>query len=245
MPSSKRTAEADDERGASKLTWLAPLVLIAVLVGLYFVWPGYRSLLREAYEVLASEDQARIEAWVRGFDPWGWVVLLGLMVLQTVIAILPSVAAMAASVLAYGPLRGGALAWGGMMLAASVAYGIGRALGPVTVDRLIGGRSRRKLEEVVERYGFWAIVVARLSPVLSTDAVSIVGGLAGMGFWRFLAATGAGALPLVVAIAALGAEVERLEIGLLAISAASLVIFVGYVVFDRRRRRAAGGGTKG
>jgi uncharacterized membrane protein YdjX (TVP38/TMEM64 family) len=222
-------------RSASKLTWAVPVLVVGALVGLYFLWPAYRDFLRQAYEVLASEDQAQIESWVRGYDPWGWVVLVGLMILQTVVVILPSVGAMAASVLAYGPFVGGALAWGGMLLAAAIAYAMGRALGPVTVEKLIGARSREKLEKAVERYGLWAVIIARLSPILSTDAVSIVAGLVQMRFWRFMAATAAGTLPLIVLIAALGTNVDRLETGLIVISAVSLAIFIGYVVWDRWR----------
>ena len=235
MPSEGARPSRGERRSASRLTWLVPIVVIGALVGLYFVWPAYRDLLREAYEVLASEDRERIEAWVRGYDPWGWVVLVGLMILQTIVVILPSVAAMAASVLAYGPLLGGALAWGGMMVAAAIAYAIGRAFGPVTVEKLIGARSRGKLERAVERYGLWAVIIARLSPILSTDAVSIVAGLVTMGFWRFMAATAAGTLPLVILIAVLGAEVERLQVGLIVISAVSVAIFIAYVLWDRWR----------
>jgi uncharacterized membrane protein YdjX (TVP38/TMEM64 family) len=235
----KRDGPQSIGRSASKLTWALPLIVVGALVGLYFVWPAYKDFLRQAYEVLASEDQDRIEAWVRGYDPWGWVVLAGLMILQTVVVILPSVGAMAASVLAYGPFIGGALAWGGMMVAAAIAYAIGRALGPVTVEKLIGARSRQKLERAVQRYGLWAVIIARLSPILSTDAVSIVAGLVKMRFWRFMAATAAGTLPLVVLIAALGSEVERLETGLIVISALTLAIFIGYVIWDRRRGASA------
>jgi len=94
------------------------------------------------------------------------------MVAQTLLAFIPSVLIMVVSVLAYGPLWGGLLSWGGLVMAALVAYGIGRALGPVTVDRLIGRKTEQKLKRFVERYGVWGIIVARISPALSTDAVS-------------------------------------------------------------------------
>jgi uncharacterized membrane protein YdjX (TVP38/TMEM64 family) len=90
----------------------------------------------------------------------------------------------------------------------------------------------------VEDYGVWAVIAARLSPVLSTDAVSIVAGLLGMGWRRFLLATAAGTLPLVVLIAVLGTDIDRMETGLIWISAVSLAAVVGYAVWRRRTGKA-------
>ena len=91
--------------------------------------------------------------------------------------------------------------------------------------------------ETLERYGVWGVVAARLSPVLSTDAVSIVAGLVGMRFWRFVLATAAGTLPLTVLVAWLGADIDRLKTGLIWVSVVSLATFVGYVAYDRWKAR--------
>lgn len=216
---------------------MLPLAFVAALVGLYFLWPSFQSFIDEAVDVLRSGERARVEQWVQGFGAWGVVIILVLMLLQTLLAFLPSLVTMVVAVLAYGPLVGGALAWGGLILAASLGYGIGRSLGPVTVDRLIGTKTERKVSRFVERYGAWAIVAARISPVLSTDAVSFAAGLVKMRYLRFLLATAAGTLPLTVLIAYLGSDVERLKSGLIWVSVVSLVVFVGYVVYDRRKRR--------
>lgn len=233
---SDRQNASPPERAQSKWTWIIPLGVLAVLVGTYFLWPGFQTFADEGYDVLASEDQERVEQWVNGYGPWGFAVIFALMAMQTLIPILPSILAMVAAVLAYGPFLGGVIAWGGMLLAASLGYGIGRSVGPVTVDRLIGSDTEQKVERFVERYGLWAVIAARVSPVLSTDAVSIVAGLVTMGFWRFLLATAIGTLPLTILIAILGADIERLKTGLVWVSVASLALFVGYVLYDRRTR---------
>ena len=226
--------ERSVEQEQSRWTWLIPLGILAVLVGLYFVWPGYRDFTDEAYAALSSGSQQEVERWVNGYGPWGFAVILALMFMQTVLAFLPSLLIMVVAVLAYGPMLGGLLAWSGLLLAACLGYGIGRSLGPVTVDRLIGAKAERKMERFVERYGLWGIVAARISPVLSTDAVSIVAGLVGMRFWRFVLATAAGTLPLTVLVAWLGSDIDRLQTGLIWVSVVSLVIFAGYVVYDRQ-----------
>lgn len=216
--------------------WLAPLALVALVVGLYFAWPAFHGFVDEAYQVLSSGRQERIEAWVGRFGAWSFVVVLGLMLLQTILAFLPSVATMVVAVVAFGPWIGGLLTWGGLLLAASLGYSIGRSFGVASVDRLIGPETEQKMEEVLGRYGVWAVIAARISPVLSTDAVSIAAGLVRMKFLPFIAATAAGTLPLTVLVAWLGAEINRLKTGLIWISVASVALFVAYVVYDRRTR---------
>ena len=226
--------DTSSRRKQSKWTWIIPLGVLALLIGLYFLWPGFQRFAEEGYEVLSSEDQERVEQWVTGFGAWGFAVILALMFMQTLIPVLPSVVAMVAAVLAYGPFFGGALAWGGMLLAASLGYGIGRSVSSVTVDRLLGRDTKDKVERFVDHYGLWAIIAARISPVLSTDAVSIVAGLVKMRFWCFLVATAVGTLPLTILIAYLGADIDRLQTGLIWVSVASVAIFIGYVIYDRR-----------
>lgn len=237
MAEPRSTPDHPDERKQSPWTWLVPLSLLAALVGLYFVWPGFQQFVDDAYRVLASGEQQQVEQWVRGFGAWSFAVILALMLMQTLVAVLPSVLLMVVAVLAYGPVLGGLLAWGGLLLAAGLGYGIGRGLGSLTVDRLIGAKAKHKVEHVVDRYGVWAIIAARISPVLSTDAVSIVAGLVKMRVLPFLAASAAGTLPLTVLIAYLGADIRRLTTGLTIISIASLAIFVGYVLYDQYQQR--------
>lgn len=222
----------------SKWVWLAPMAVVALVVGLYFTWPAFHGFVDEAYQVFSSGRQERIEAWVGQFGVWSFAVVLGLMLLQTILAFLPSVATMVVAVVAFGSWIGGLLTWGGLLLAASLGYSIGRSFGVASVDRLIGPETEQKMEEVLGRYGVWAVIAARLSPVLSTDAVSIAAGLVRMKFLPFIAATAVGTLPLTVLIAWLGADINRLKTGLIWISVVSLTIFVAYVVYDRRKRSA-------
>jgi uncharacterized membrane protein YdjX (TVP38/TMEM64 family) len=211
---------------------------VAALVLLYFAWPSFQSFVNEAVAVLTSGDRQRTQAWVQGFGVWGYVVVLFLMIFQAVLAVVPSLLMMVVAVLAYGPVWGGVLAWGGLLLAASVSYGIGRALGPVTVDRLVGETTEKKISGFVEHYGLWAIIAARVSPVISTDAVSFVAGLVSMGYVRFIAATAVGTLPLTILVAWLGADIDRLESGLIWVSVVSLAAFLAYVLYDRKHRNA-------
>lgn len=235
MPASNKTGS--DERSQSTWVWLTPLGLLAVLVVLYFIWPAYQKFVRDAYDVLSGGDQRRIEQWVSGFGAWSYVIVIVLMLFQTILAFLPSVALMVVAVVSFGPIKGGLVAWGGLLLAASLGYVIGRSFSVVTVDHLIGSKTERKVESFIDNYGIWAIIAARISPVFSTDAVSIAGGLVKMNYVAFIGATAAGTLPLTILIAWLGEEIDRLKTGLVWISVASVAIFIAYVIYDRRRRK--------
>lgn len=224
----------------SSISWIAPLTLIVSLVTMYFAWPAFQDFIQKAYEVMSSGDQHRIQSWVRGYGAWGVVVMIGLMFMQAVIAILPSIATMVAAVLAYGPFWGGALAWGGMIMTGTFMYAVGRSLGPVTVERMIGEKTQKRIEKLVERYGSWAIVLARITPASSSDAVSFAAGALKMGYFRFIVAMAAGTLPLTVLIAWLGSDMGRLKTGLIVTSVIAVVGFIGYLIWERRHRHAAG-----
>ncbi len=239
QPSPDRPDTASTDSGPP--AWLVPVLVVGAVAALYFLWPAFGNFVDEAYAVLSSGDRKRTEQWVEGFGAWGPVAILGFMVAQTVVPVIPSILVMVVAVLAFGPWWGGLLSYAGLLLAASIAYGIGRALGPVTVGKILGNKTEAKLEGFVGDYGFWAIIVARISPVLSTDAVNIIAGLAKMALWRFMAATAAGTLPLTLLVSYLGADIDRLQMGLIGVSVISVALFVVSVVVDRRKK--AGGSS--
>jgi uncharacterized membrane protein YdjX (TVP38/TMEM64 family) len=241
-PNAKGSGGKRQQQGQpSRLTWLIPVGIIALLVLLYFVWPSYQNLVDQTYQMVRRGDREALQNWVSGCGVWGVLLVYALMIAQTLLAFIPSLLVTLVPVLAYGSFWGGVVAWSGLLLAAWVAYGIGRMLGTVTVERFIGHETEQRVEEFVSRYGVWGVIAARVSPALSTDAVSFVAGLIKMGFWRFSFATALGTLPLVALIAFLGRDVERLRGGLIWVSVISLGLFVAYVLWDRRRARSAEG----
>lgn len=232
-PEEQQRGADEQGRGRSSLTWLISVAIIALLLGLYFVLPGYREFVDRAFELVRSGESQELQEWISGFGFWGPLLIIALMLAQTLLAFIPSLLIMVAAVLAYGPWWGGLLSWGGLLIAATLAYFIGRALGSVAVDRLIGHEAEKRLEAYVERYGVWGVVVARISPALSTDAVSYAAGLVGMRFERFILATAAGILPLAALISFLGEDWNRLKSGLIWVSVVSLIVLVGYVIYDQ------------
>jgi len=153
--------------------------------------------------VLVPVEIGTLRAEVARAGAWGWALFVVLYVVATLL-LLPKNVLSAAAGLAFGPVLGTGLVWISAVLGASAAFWIGRALGRDGVARL-AGRSMDRLDRWVERRGGWAVLVARLVPVLPFTAVNYASGLTVVGFGPYLLATAVGILPGTVAYVAIGA----------------------------------------
>ncbi len=231
-----------DGSSASRLRWWLrglSAIVVGALIALYWVWPDYRSFLLQAWTVVTSGDEKRIDQWVGSFDPWGPLVIVLLMVAQMFLIVVPSWLLMVIAVLGYGPWGGLLIAITAVMAASSVGYGVGHLIGRGGLDRFLGEGRKRAIERETERYGIWAVVVARINPLLSNDAISVVAGMVRMGFWRFLGATLGGIAPLAGAIAVFGRDWTQMRQGLIWLSLASLLGLGVRVFLDRRSKGSA------
>ena len=222
-----------DEGKESKWPLIITVLIIAGLVASYFIFPGFQQELQKAWDVLTSGDEKRISVWVSQFGFWGPLFIVLAMVAQMFLLVINVVALMLVAIIAYGHFWGSIIAIVAVAVASTVGYWIGRSVGEAGVSKLIGRKTERKVTGFVDEYGIWAVVIARISPFLSNDAVSIVAGLARMGYLKFMAATLAGIVPLTVLLAWLGQNNERLKTGLIWVSVVSLAGFIAYVAYDK------------
>lgn len=223
---------------SSRAPLYTSLLLVATLLICWFFWPAFQSAIREAYDVLSSGEQARVSAWMHQFGFWGPLILVLAMVAQMFLFVVNVVLLILVAILAYGPWWGSLLALAGIVVASSVGYGLGHLLGENFVARVLGQKTERRMKNIVQRYGIWAVIIARLSPALSDDAISFVAGLARMGYLRFILSTVAGVVPLIALLAYLGENSERLKTGLLWVTAVSLVVFGAYIWWDKHRQQS-------
>lgn len=221
----------------SKAPLYISLTILAAILAAYFFIPQVKEFIDEAWAALSSGEEERIEQWVSQFGYIGPFVIIIAMILQMFLLIIPTIALMVVSILAYGPLWGSLIVFASVYSASTVGYLIGAYLGPVIVEKLIGSRTEKKIGQFIEDYGFWAIIITRLNPLLSNDAISFVAGLLRMGYWRFIGATLVGIAPLTIFIAIMGQSNDTLIQGLVWGSVVSLILFVGYVWWDKRARK--------
>ena len=221
----------------SKLPLYISLGLIAFIVLTYFFIPSAQNFMNEAWSVLTSGDNDRIQQWFKDFGWMAPVLLIIAMVAQMFLIVIPTIALMVVSILAYGPVWGSLIVFVAVFTASSVGYFIGRYFGPVIVEKIIGHKSEKKVADFLEDYGFWAVFITRLNPFLSNDAISFVGGILKMGYRKFISATIIGIAPLTIFIAILGKSTQGLKTGLLWGSIISLILFGGYIYWEKRKRK--------
>ncbi|EMR03305.1 TVP38/TMEM64 family protein [Cesiribacter andamanensis] len=241
-PSASQDKKAAADAASPKQSrW--PLLLTVLLIGggiaAYFFIPSFQQSLQEGWQVLGSGEEEKISEWVSQFGAWGPLFIILAMVAQMFLLVVNVVALMLVAILAYGPFWGSALAIAAVLVASTIGWALGRSLGEAGVVRLIGQKAEKKVSHFMDRWGVWAIIIARVSPFLSNDAVSFVAGLARMSYLKFIGATLAGITPLTILLAWLGENNERLKTGLIWVSAISIAALLGYMLYSRLKRGKA------
>ena len=218
-----------------KLPLLVSLFLLAILVVFYFIIPSFQSFIKEAFDVLTSENEERIRQWVAQFKLAGPVMLILIMIVQMFLFVVPNIFVMMVAIISYGPFWGSVISFLGVFASSSTGYMIGKYLGPVTVHKLMNEKVQKKTSEFIKRYGVTAIAITRISS-LSNDSLSIVAGLLKMNYGKYILATLAGITPLIVLLAVYGKNGKILK-ALIWIAALSLFILIIYIIIDKRKKR--------
>ena len=166
--------------------------------------------------VLSSDvthlDAARIADRVRASGALGPAALIGLLVAQAVIAPLPAPPLLVAAGYVYGPWRGAAIGWLGLLLGASACFGLGRALGRPFVERFVAARHLATVDGWIRGgsgTAFLTVLSARVLLPPLFDPVSYACGLVGFPFLSFVIATALGEIPKVGSFTYVGAAAGR------------------------------------
>lgn len=126
------------------------------------------------------------------------------MVLQAMVAPLPSSPVTYVNGLLFGLWWGGLLSWASALAAAAICFGLSRRFGRPVAQRLVTARAVEWSDRFFERFGAYAVLLGRLLPFVSFDVVSYGAGLTRMSFMGFMAATAIGMIPGTLLYAYLG-----------------------------------------
>jgi uncharacterized membrane protein YdjX (TVP38/TMEM64 family) len=225
-----------------KLPFLISLSLLTTLVILYFVIPSFQAFIKEAFDVLTSDDEERIKNWVAKFKLAGPLTLILVMIIQMFLFVVPNVFVMMVAIVSYGPFWGAVISFVGVFASSSVGYLIGKYLGPVTVHKLMSDKVRKKTAAFIKRYGVTAIAITRISS-FSNDSLSIVAGLLKMNYRKYIFATLGGITPLIILLAIYGENGKILR-SLIWVAVLSLIVLIIYIILNERKRKKAGAGNK-
>jgi uncharacterized membrane protein YdjX (TVP38/TMEM64 family) len=215
---------------------LVLLLAAATLFGLFYLLSaGFRSEVHQALGLLGRGDIAGLRDYILSFGLWAPVASCFLMVLQALVAPVPSFLITFANGLAFGVFWGWMLSLFGHVLAAAVCFGISRSLGRVPVEVLVGKTGLQSADRWFAKWGIYAIFVGRLIPGVAFDVISYAAGLTRMRFGNFLAATALGIFPQTFLYSYLGRQAPQ-YVGLFLVTSGLVVAGVAAVAVVRYRR---------
>lgn len=207
---------------SSASTWRRPVALILVLL-IVFGLATYFTFNPEALD----GPKALTSGWIEQAGPWGWLVIIVMMILHSFVPLPAEIVAIAAGA-SYGLLLGTIIVWIGAMLGAIVAFALARWLGQPFVERILSEKYRKKLTKWRHEGGTQTLFLSRFIPVISFNLINYAAGLANVRWWTFLWTTAIGIIPITSLSVFIGASMKDLPInwilGLSAICVALVLI---------------------
>ena len=181
------------------------VLLLVLLIGLIVLGVYHKQVWEYLLELTAAfQSIETARAYIQSYGALAPVVSAVLMIFQSVIAPLPAFLITFANGTLFGFWWGSLLSWSSSMVGAALCFYIARALGIRRVTELISQPAVDKANDFVEKYGTYAILIARLMPFISFDVVSYFAGATRMRFLGFWIATGIGQMPATLVYSYLG-----------------------------------------
>ena len=177
------------------MRFLATTALLAILLCLPFLIWG------DSFARWFTGDAA-IE-WIRGWGPWGWLAVIGLLVSDLVLPI-PATPVLSAAGYLYGPLVGGLIGATGSFAAGLAGYGLCRAFGNRVAIFFTSDKEMAPHQALFDRSGPWLVAVSRWLPLLP-EVISCLAGLTKMPLRVFCIALACGTIPMAFTFATIGA----------------------------------------
>jgi uncharacterized membrane protein YdjX (TVP38/TMEM64 family) len=205
--------------------------ILLFLVILYFTHPPFQDTVKEAWDVLLSEDRERIKDYVKQFGVWGPLAIIVFIVLQMFLIIFPSWLPIIVGVLAYGFWWGVLINLIGVGIASSLGYYIGKRF------ELISEKKQKKWKYWITHYSSGTVILFRISPFFSNDAIAFIAGIFKMDYKKFMITTYAGMIPLSLAVGYFSTDIDKLENGLYWVGGIGAILYAIYIYIDHKRRR--------
>ena len=225
------------------MTRLVILLAAAILLIIYLSVPSVNEFITNAAAVLGSANVDAVIAYIRSFGSYAMIFSFCLMVFSSLIAPLPAFMITLSNAAIFGWWQGAILSWSSAMVGSALCFCLARGLGRDVVERFTGKGALASVEGYFEKYGTKTILVCRLLPFVSFDAVSYFAGLTPLKFLPFFIATGIGQTPATLVYSYVGGMLTGgariMMTGLLCLFALSiLVTIVRQIYTDRQARKA-------
>lgn len=221
---------------------LLKIAPILIIIGAYFFVPAFHASINRLFFLFSMLDVEAIKGYILSFGIWAPIVSFFLMIFQSVAAPLPAFLITFANASLFGWVKGAILSWMSAMAGAALCFYIARFYGRGTVEKLTGKANLESIDRFFEKYGNYAILIARLLPFVSFDIVSYAAGLTSMSFASFFIATGIGQLPATIIYSYVGGMltggVKSFVTGLLILFSLTTLIALMKKIYNDRAKGA-------
>ena len=223
----------------------AGLLLALCAAGIvYLAVPAVNDWINHAASVLGSANVDAVIEYIRSYGSYAMAFSFFLMVFSSLIAPLPAFMITLSNAAIFGWWQGAILSWSSAMVGSALCFLLARGLGRDVVERFAGKGALASVEGYFEKYGTKTILVCRLLPFVSFDAVSYFAGLTPLKFWPFFLATGLGQTPATIVYSYVGGMLTGgariMMTGLLCLFAISILVTIFKQVYtDRQAKKAA------
>lgn len=235
-------------KNIKKSTWVKIGVIVGLICVYLFVTP-VRTSIEKIVSLFGKLDVEAIKEYILSFGIWAPIISFLLMVFQSVAAPLPAFLITFANASLFGWVKGALLSWSSAMAGATLCFYIARIYGRNTAEKLTSKFALEEIDKFFDKYGDYAILIARLLPFISFDIVSYAAGLTAMGFWPFFWATGLGQLPATLVYSYVGGMLtggtKKFVFGLLILFSLSILIYLMKRIWnDRNSKKIANNAEK-
>jgi len=174
------------------------IAIVILMIGIY----AYQFLIDDTF--LPRIVFLYVIVPLRGIGIWGAFVFFGLMVLQSIIAPIPSEMVLFASGLIWGLAGGSIIGYIGSMISAIIGYYIAKRGGKPLAVNSLGQKTVDSLEYYMTKYGFVLVMGMRMIPMVPYDLFTLASGFTQMKMKSYITSTGIGTIPRVIFYAWLG-----------------------------------------
>jgi uncharacterized membrane protein YdjX (TVP38/TMEM64 family) len=212
-------------------------ILLFIIMIYVFVLP-VRMKVNEVISLLSHLDVDEVKEYILSFGIWAPIISFLLMMFQSVAAPLPAFIITFANAALFGWVKGAILSWSSSMVGAGLCYFIAKLYGREVVAKFTSKVALDNIDNFFEKYGKYAILIARLLPFMSFDIISYAAGLTSMTLWTFLVATGVGQLPATLIYSYVGdmlvGDAKKIVMGLLILFSLSILAFLLKKIWDEK-----------
>lgn len=205
------------------------ILVILMVYGTIKLWPYVKQLEN-------TQKQIEFRAWIKSFRWWGLLIMIGIQVLQVVVAFLPGEVIEVVMGMMYGVIGGIVVCWIGLAIATTITFYLVRFLGKPIVKLFVSEKNAERFKFIKSAQQAEALFLfAFLLPGTPKDVLIYLGPATSVKLHRFLIISLVGRIPSLLLSTLIGHHLISGEFShSLTYTIITIVLAVVGILFYRR-----------